>query len=235
MDIYNIAFQLLTVAVYLDCVVLVLLFLFKTRLMLFSFSEITANILLSFHPYSVDHYDIYVPNNPLLTSPEFANSDPIDLVPTYRVTYQWHILIDTEDSKKYIGLVCEVMDSNYVVVYCVDVIMNARSFFRFPIQLVKTYLLDMVYDAESDADLPLMVASDLCLLVGDYGLMNIPSSTVVFKTLWISVIQRVWRRIYAERMRRLILRGSPAAQRRFELCGNYGIRWGGILLESQQI
>ena len=226
MDIYNIVFRLLTVAVYSNCAALILLFCVKNRGLIFSFANI----------YKVDHYDIFVPNNPFLV----LTSDPVvvELVYSredYRGVYQWHILVDTEDSKKYIGLVFEVVDSQLNVVYCVDVIMNARSFFRFPIQLVKTYLLDMVYDAESDSDLPLMLASDLCRLVGDYGLMDIPSSPVVFKTHWISVIQRAWRRIYAERKRRLLLRGSLAAQRRFELCGDYGISIGRVLCESQQI
>jgi len=238
MDIYNSLLQILTVFCYSEFIAIVLLFCVKNRGLILAFANMTANIL-----NKVDHYDIFVPNNPFL----MLTSEPVNSIfreesvvvelvyarEDYRVAYQWHILVDTEDSKKYIGLIFEVVDSELNVVYCVDVIMNACSFFRFPVSLVKTHLLDIVCDSESD--LPLMVASDLCRLVGDYGLMDIPSSPIVFKTLWISVIQRAWRRNYAERQRRLLLRGSLAAQRRFELCGDYGISIGRVLCESQQI
>lgn len=228
MDIYIVFLKILTVVCFTEFIAVFMLVGVKTRgFFVFSVAEFIANILLSVRPiqYGVDHYDIFVPNNPflVLTSDSVFQEEPgvVELVyvrEDYRVVHQWHILVDTEDSKKYIGLVVEVLDSQLDVVYCVDVIMNARSFFRFPVQLVKTHLLDTVCDAESDSDLPLMVASDLCRLVGDYGLMDIPSSPIVFKTSWISVIQRAWRRLY---MRRILLRSSLAAQRRFELCGRY--------------
>lgn len=206
-----------------------------------------AEMVTKAHPikYCIDHYDIFVPNNPfsVLTSepindiPILSEEFAVELVyvreeeeheeDIYTVLYRWHILTDVEDCKNYIGLILEVVDSLGNVVYCVDIIMNARSFFRFPFQLVKTHFLDMVYYA--DEDLPLMVAADLCRLVGDYGLMDVPANTIVFKTCWISFIQRAWRRVYAERMRRLRMRGGLKAQRRFELCGKYGISSGGGL------
>jgi hypothetical protein len=240
-DIFTRFLQVLSVVCYAESIAFLCYIAIKTQgFYVFRILDFIAKIILAVHPikYGVDHYDIYVPNNPflVLTSNAAIPDEPrisstIEFIymreeeeyPTYRVVYQWHILYDAEDRKKYIGLVIEVMDDRLNVVYCLDVLMNARSFFRFPIQLLKTHLLDTVMDAETDADLPLMVASDLCRLVGDYGLMDVPSNPIVFKTRWISVIQRRWRCKYAERMRLLLLRRSLAAQRQFELCGKYGI------------
>lgn len=167
-----------------------------------------------------DYYGVFQPSVLLSSIPISEIVYVREDINVYRVVFQCHILVDAKDSKKYIGMVFEVVDSRFDVVFCCDVIMNARSFFRFPVKLVKTHLLDMVCDAESVSDLPLVTASDLGRLVGDYGLMDIPSNTIIFKTYWISIIQRTWRRIYK---RRIFLRGTLKAQRRFELCGNYGI------------
>lgn len=232
--IYN---ELMTFVVYIN----ISMFILAGILRLFMYLSNHGHLLHPIKNYE-DYYGIFQPSALLSSAPiteieiEYVREEETN---EYRVVHQCHILVDAEDSKKYIGIVFEVVDSRFNVVFCCDVIMNARSFFRFPIQLVKLHLLDMVCDAETETDLPLLLATDLGRLVGDYGLMDIPSNPIIFKTYWISIIQRTWMRVYSERKRRLLLRGTLKSQRRFELCGNYGIGLGdglkGMLMKRQQI
>jgi hypothetical protein len=141
----------------------------------------------------------------------------------YKANEQWHIVKDqTSPGRWHIGLVIEVVDSSNEIAFCVDVLADASSFFRFPMQNAKSYLIEMA-EEEPDA---VILAADLEHNIRTSGLYDLPDAPLLIKTHWIRIIQRVWKRIYAERMRLALFRGSLMAQRRFELTGKYGIPVG---------
>ena len=132
------------------------------------------------------------------------------------VNDNWHILQD-HLGKRHIGLVIEAIDSNGNVIACVDVLMTPQSFFTFPMQTAKSYLIEL---ADEDDD-EVVLAADFEHAIRFQGLYDLPDSPLIIKTHWISFIQRKWKRIYKERMRKLMERGSLKSQRTFELCGKY--------------
>ena len=140
----------------------------------------------------------------------------------------WHIVKD-HLGKWHIGLVFEVVDSNGSIVLCADVLVSLSLFFRFPMSSAKQYLLEI---AEDDDDSVILAADIQHNIIGSRSTLetgdiyDLPDLPLILKTYWIRIIQRTWRRIYLERMRRLKLRGSIKAQRQFELSGNYGIPVG---------
>ena len=193
-----------------------------------------ANSFVVIHPvfYTANHYDIFEPYDSMAPlSSMSSSSSPSHLatvqfvvlpVPHYKANEQWHIVKDHSSGSWHIALVIEVVDSSNDVELCVDVLVCASSFFRFPMQTAKTYLIDFI---DSD-DGSVVLASDLEHNIRTSGLYDLPDTPLLIKTHWIRIIQRIWKRIYAERMRLLLLRGSLMAQRRFELTGKYGIPIG---------
>lgn len=136
---------------------------------------------------------------------------------------QWH-LVELLDGNRYIGLVLEVVDELNGLVLCVDLLMSAREFYRFPLNIVKRYLVDL---ASEDED-ALVLASHIERLVADQTYFDIYSPVSVVQTHWIRIIQRKWRNLLARRQNILRSRGRPDLQRRFELTGKYGVRVPGI-------
>jgi hypothetical protein len=151
-----------------------------------------------------------------------------------RVNELWHIVQD-HSGKWQIGLVIEVVDWENDIIFCVDVLVDVRAFYQFPMEAAKSYLIGV---AEEDAN-SVVLAADLRHNIRVNGLRDLPDSPLIIKTYWIRIIQRRWQRVYSERMRLLKLRGGLKAQRQFELCGNYGGGSGdglrGMLFQSQQI
>ena len=156
----------------------------------------------------------------------------------------WHIVKD-HLGKWHIGLVFEVVDSNGSIVLCADVLISSSLFFRFPMSSAKQYLLEI---ADEDDDSIILAADIHHNIFGSRTrletreIYDLPDCPLIVETYWIRIIQRTWRRIYLERMRRLKLRGGIKAQRQFELSGNYGIPVGdGLrgmlypLMQCQQI
>jgi hypothetical protein len=131
---------------------------------------------------------------------------------------EWHIVADSF-GKLHIGLSIEVFNGSDEIVNCVDLLMTSSTFFYFPIQTAKKYLVDSV-----EEDNPILIASDIAYVTRVPGLYDLPDMPVIMKTFWIRIIQRRWKRVYSEKMRLLRLRGSLKAQRQFELTGKYGIR-----------
>ena len=214
-----------------------------------------ANSFVVIHPvfYTANHYDIFEPYDlmaPVSSSSSFSaftergNNESesrwmrsvVLPVHHYKANEQWHIVKDNSSGRWHIALVIEVFSlrnsvstplrsenlSSNDVELCVDVLVCASSFFRFPMQTAKTYLIDFI---DSD-DGSVVLASDLEHNIRTSGLYDLPDTPLLIKTHWIRIIQRIWKRIYAERMRLLLLRGSLMAQRRFELTGKYGIPIG---------
>ena len=196
-----------------------------------------ANSFVIIHPvfYTANHYDMDAldaldafvpPYNSVGTRPR-PTEITIEFVvlpwTQYKANEQWHIVKDqTSPGRWHIGLVIEVVDSSNEIAFCVDVLADASSFFRFPMQNAKSYLIEMA-EEEPDA---VILAADLEHNIRTSGLYDLPDAPLLIKTHWIRIIQRVWKRIYAERMRLALLRGSLMAQRRFELTGKYGIPVG---------
>lgn len=152
----------------------------------------------------------------------------------------WFVIVMPEDGKR-IGLVLEVVDDDDCLFMSLDFLMNdADVFFQFPLERAKRHLVAAAYDDS------VILAKDMCVLLGlregqleDIGVMPISN-----KTHWIRIVQRTWRRLMRERSVRLLRRGGLAAQRQFELSGNYGdsgfssrIGFKGMLssLQSQKI
>jgi hypothetical protein len=173
----------------------------------------------------------FVDNNSWLNSLDEYNHDIF-------AKEQWHIAKD-HLGKWHIGLVLEIVNRDESVLLCVDVLVSASLFFRFPLQKAKQYLIEMAEDNE-DA---IILAEDLQYNIvgvefhaGD--IYDLPDLQLTIKTYWLRIIQRAWKRVYAERMRRLKLRGRIKAQRQFELSGKYGIPLGnglrGLLIKNPQ-
>jgi hypothetical protein len=95
------------------------------------------------------------------------------------------------------------------------------SITEFPIQRAKQYLLDL--SEEEEEDVAIVLAGDLEYNLRIQGLYDLPDSLLIIKTFWIHIIQRRWKQVYKEKMRRLYLRGSLKSQRNFEICGRYDI------------
>ena len=131
---------------------------------------------------------------------------------------QWHIVQD-QLGRWYIGLVIEVINSYNEIVLCVDVLVSNTLFFQFPIQIAKTYLIDVLEEESGQV----VLARDLEHNIRIQGLTDLPDSLLIVKTFWINIIQRKWKQIYKNKMRLLRFRGSLKSQRNFEICGKYGI------------
>ena len=152
----------------------------------------------------VEHRIVY-PNTHLLQGFDFVTLE------------QWHIVRFADCVK--IGLVIDVMDCDGDFVFCIDILMDVRAFFTFPTRLTKQYLIDLAEDGEGDV----ILARDLELVLSIGGLSDVLDPRMVLCTHWIRIVQRRWKRIFAEKRLRLLKRGSIAAQRRFELTGKYGV------------
>lgn len=138
----------------------------------------------------------------------------------------WHIVKD-HLGKWHIGLVFEVVNSENSIVLCADVLVSSSLFFRFPMNSAKQYLIEIT----EDNDNAVVLSEDMRHnIVGSRlrteDIYDLPDLPLILKTFWIRIIQRTWRRIYLERIRRLKLRGGIKAQRQFELSGNYGVTMG---------
>lgn len=138
--------------------------------------------------------------------------------PQYVAKEYWHIVLNNL-GEKWIGLVIEVVNirDDDEIALCVDVLMKANVFFRFPIQEAKQYLVGLV----EDYDDVVVFAADLEDILRIYDLYDVQDYPTILKTYWIRILQRKWRRIYAEKMRKLRERGSLRMQKHFELTGNY--------------
>ena len=154
--------------------------------------------------------------------------EPIRILPTedeFTANEHWHIVKD-HLGNWHIGLVFEV-ELNGSIALCADVLVSSSLFFRFPMNSAKQYLIEI---AEDDYD-SVILAADLHhniigsrLEMGD--IYDLPDLPLIIKTYWIQIIQRTWKRVYKERMRILMLRGSLQIQRRFEISGKYDIEIG---------
>jgi len=155
----------------------------------------------------------------LLFSSDVEYSFEVD----YFTKQYWNIIrmrLSDGSSKSYIGLSISVFESDSEVGGVVDVMMPADVFFRFPIELVKRHLVDLAENDELDA---VLLAEDISRMTGEYSLLDVFDTSICLKTFWISIIQRRWRNICAERRILLLRRGGLMAQRRFELQGKYGL------------
>ena len=100
--------------------------------------------------------------------------------------------------------------------------MSAEVFFRFPLLRVVSYLIESVANEDGGERCDAILAVDIARIVGEYSLLDVGEMPVSLKTYWIAIIQRRWRKIYAERIALLLKRGGILAQLHFELHGNYG-------------
>lgn len=152
----------------------------------------------------------------------------------YTAKEYWNMVIDPQTNQIQIGLSIEVVDTQDTVIICIDVLMTSDLFFRFPIQTAKDYMIGL---AREYGDVVLF-ASDLEDATRVYGLLDVCETPIVLNTYILRMIQRKWRRMYAEKMQKWRERGSLMAQRHFELHGNY--RWNrgsvvGSFVKSHQI
>jgi hypothetical protein len=142
------------------------------------------------------------------------------------VVQHWHIVVmpslDSSCNKYYIGLVLEAFDSDNDLIMSIDLLLDSSAmFFQFPIESAKRLMVVYAEDEEESA----LFAEDMCILLGlhDHSLENVYDLPICNKTYWIRIIQRKWKTVYRRRMELLRRRGEMAAQRRFELTGNYGL------------
>jgi len=170
-----------------------------------------------------EHSDI-IPHEPIVHA--FAwnyTENRIPFIPyVLRADAQWHIVKNASPAEKwYIGLVIEVVDTNDDIVLCLDVLVDAKTYYTFPMETAKQYLIDV---AEEDED-AVILAADIEFHLRLNGVHDLPDFPVIVKTYWIRIIQRTWKRIYYTRLK---LRGGLNAQRQFELSGKYGYLGSGL-------
>lgn len=189
------------------------------------FAQIDFILLILISLIKIAVSNRYRTNDVPVASTDVITDEPEnERIPTFTIQAkeQWHIAKDNL-GKWHIGLVIEIVDWNDSIVLCVDVLVSASLFFRFPLQKAKQYLIEM---AEDNQDVIILAADLQYNIVGVEFQINdmydLPDLPVIIKTYWIRIIQRTWKRVYAERMCRLKLRGGLKAQRQFELTGNYG-------------
>ena len=186
-----------------------------------------CNAFLILHQYT-HQYNImsdyepsqFVVNSPVFNSPVFNSLEDSRGDLFYwicsSVNEKWHIVQDYS-GKHHIGLIIEVVDSNNNVVLCVDVLMIPQSFFIFPMQTAKSYLIELAGEDDDEV----ILASDFEHAIRFQGLYDLPNSPLIIKTHLICILQRRWKLIYKERMQKLLARGRLKSQRTFELCGKY--------------
>ena len=165
----------------------------------------------------------------------------------YFAYLQWHIVSIADITK--VGLVIDVFSCGQIMsipelttersqrgnmipdnlLFCVDILMDTSTFFHFPTQVFTHYVLDLVETIfrtnsiqQYEESYPVLTASEIERIFGITGIYDIPDATpIVLKTHWIRILQKKWRRWFAEKKRRLRMRGSLASQRQFELTGKY--------------
>lgn len=151
-------------------------------------------------------------------SVETENSDE-----EYKVTACWDIVKMNdergEDPLYFVGLSLTLMHLDGSECGVVDILMLPDAFFRFPLRRVISYLVDLAENDESDNA---VLASDICRITGENSVVDVCEMPICFKTFWVSIIQRRWRKKRAEKRLRLLMRGRLLAQKHFELHGNYG-------------
>lgn len=95
---------------------------------------------------------------------------------------------------------------------------SPRAFFTYDYHMISIYLHEMCISEISYYPniqiLQLDIAGDGCY-------------RVIVKTYWLRLIQRTWKRVYAQKMATIRRRGSIAALRHSEIHGRYpdGLRW----------
>jgi hypothetical protein len=158
-------------------------------------------------------------------------TDTLDL--RCKVNEKWDIVCDGS-GHYHIGIVLTVYDILAEPIFSVDILVPVDAFYRFPIEAAKQYLVDSIDSINStdsiDYYIDAFVSQDIGHNIRVDGLRDITDLSgcygLVIKTYWIRIIQRTWKRIYAEKMRLIRLRGGLKAQRNFEISGKYGI--GGL-------
>jgi hypothetical protein len=173
---------------------------------------------------------LYIDRGMGIDREEEEGNDELDL--RCLANEQWHIVCDGSGCY-HIGLIIEVFDIYAEPVLRVDISVSVSTFYRFPMDAAKQYLIDYIESVESVDDF-VDTSGILAYNIGHNirvdGLRDFPDGSVLtIKTYWIRIIQRRWKRIYAEKMRLLWLRGGLRAQRNFEICGKYGIPSSGEL------
>ena len=204
---------------------------------------IIANSCVFIHPIRIPGilYELEKPRimqTPIRRDPEQAIEYIYLPIDSYLIKEYWHIVLDNL-GRRHIGIAFEITDEYNDIVLCVDVLVSPFAFFNFPMQTAKHYLMDSFDD---DCNV-VILASELEHNIRIQGLYDLPTSPLIIKTHWIRIIQRRWKNIYAERNRRLKLRGGLKQQKLFELTGNYGIHSVGglrgmlsdLFVESKQI
>jgi hypothetical protein len=172
------------------------------------------NIMSDYEPSQLV-FNTLVFNTPVFNTQEESRDETYYWICS-SVNEKWHIVQDYS-GKYHIGLIIEVVDSNNNVALCMDVLMVSQSFFTFPMQTAKSYLIELAGEDDDEV----ILASDFEHAIHFQGLYDLPSSPLIIKTHLICIIQRRWKRIYKERMQKLLARGRLNAQRTFELCGKY--------------
>lgn len=108
----------------------------------------------------------------------------------------------------YIGSVLYIPDENH---YLMLNSISPKLFFKYDYNIISEYFYKMSLIRlvrKSDIDIVQLVILNNCY-------------TCVIKTFWIRIIQRTWKRVFAEKMDILRKRGQVQSQRYFEIHGKY--------------
>lgn len=181
---------------------------------------------------SSSHCDIWESDEDILTYTlrfgyDGAEDDrPQDILETiqfddYDPAAHWSIVYMSEPDgslKAWIGLSISMNESDNRSI--VDILMPPDAFFRLSLERVESYLAEL-HDT-GELYYTAIVADDIGRITGEYSAIDVDSVPVCFKTFWISILKRRWRKKYAKRKAKLLRRGGLLAQRHFELHGNYG-------------
>jgi len=116
--------------------------------------------------------------------------------------------VEKTDRAYYIGNGLYMPVENH---YLLMATISPKIFFRYDSSIVRGYLYQM--SLVRTHQIPAIDIIQLSIKQDYY--------TCIIKTLWIRIIQRRWKKVYAQRGEVLRMRGSIQAQRHFELYGKY--------------
>lgn len=177
------------------------------------------------HLYQEDEF-IVLEQWQIVCLPDSTDSEEASRSPTDRVANR------NGGGSRYntkIGLVIDVINRDGYFAFCIDILMDVDVFFAFPTRLTKTYLISLAEDGEEGT---VILARDLERVLEVTGIYDVLDPRMVLTTYWIRIVQRRWKRVFAEKQRRLLMRGTIMAQRRFELTGTYGIDMTGLSIKG---
>jgi hypothetical protein len=150
------------------------------------------------------------------------NEDSIPCSLEGELDEQTDILIT--NSKTLIAYTFIYHETHYTHTYIHNLIykISPTTFYRYPVYKLENFLQSSYEDWRRYIRFPQLPKIRIVQVIHIYHPDCIePEYRLIDKTVWLRIIQRIWKRKYTEKCRRLRERGSLQNQRHFELRGRF--------------